>query len=182
MHKGGGSKRGFLHTLSYSSMRDPKELPISSCASLPIISKVFSPYRSLSLSFVMLVLLLYAPSSSDVTTSLTSQGDMTSFSYILLPLLLVSSLGTSSLWSRIFTDLSSSMLLSITDHSSSHPYGIVYFLFILDLTTRLSPLDLFSLLLYSIYLLIATLLVNLSSLFLLYSYRSILFSPHLIFF
>jgi hypothetical protein len=181
MHKGGVSKRGFLHTLSYSSMRDPKDLPISSCTSLPIIIKVYAPWRSLFLPSILLVLLLCASSSFDVTTSLTIQGNLTLFSSILLPVLLVLSPGTSSLGSCLFNDLSSSALLSSVDISSAHPSSTVSFLFILVLTTRSSPLDLFSSIIYSIFLLSLTLIEYLSTIFLLFSSGSILFSPHLIF-
>ena len=114
MCKGGGSKRGFLHNLSSSSVRDPKELHISSHVSLPISSKVSTPWRALSLSSIVVALLLCAPSSSYVTMSLISKGDLTSSSSSLFPLLMVSSLYALLLMSHLFDDLSSFVLLSGT--------------------------------------------------------------------
>jgi hypothetical protein len=130
----------------------------------------------------VLALLLCAPSSSNVTTSLTSQRVLTLGSSILLTLLLLSSLDTSSLGPRLFNGLYPFSLLSGTYLSPTCPSSTISFIFILDITTRLSPLSCFPLLLYSTFLLRSSLLTYLSTLFLLYSSRSILFSPHLIFF
>jgi hypothetical protein len=151
---------------------DPKDLPITRHSILLIITKVSAPsWRSPSLSFIVSELLLYAPSSSYVTTSITSQGDLTSFYLILLPLHWVSSLDSSFPALCLFDDLSSSMLLSGTNISLAHPSDLVFFLSILDLTTCSSPLTLVSLFIYLTCLLRSTLL-------LLFSSRSIL--SHLI--
>jgi hypothetical protein len=141
MCKGGGSKRGFLHTLSLSLVRDPKDIPTFSCTSPLTIAKTSSPsWRAPLLSSVALALLLYASSSSDVTTSLTSQGDLI-FSYsTLLPLLLVSSPHTLLLMPTLFDNLSSSVLLFNTKVSSAHPFDATFFIFILGMTPCLHPL------------------------------------------
>jgi hypothetical protein len=124
------------------------------------------------------VLLLCAPSSFDVTTYLTIQGDLTSFSSNLFPLFPESSLDTSFLMSHLFDELYSFALLFGTCISLTHPSGVVSILFILYFTTHLSPLAFYSLLLYSTFLLSSDILLYLSSLLLLYSSRSIL--SHLI--
>jgi hypothetical protein len=94
-------------------------------------------------------LVIFTPSSSNVSTYCTRKGDLTSFSLILLPLLSVSSLDTSFIMSHIFDNLSSYMILSGIDISPAHPSFIVYLLFILDITICSSPLSLFSSLLWS---------------------------------
>jgi hypothetical protein len=100
----------------------------------------------------------------------------------LLPLLLVSYLDTLLLMPHLFVDLFSSMILSSTKLPPTQPSGVISFLFILGLTTHYSPFTSFSLLLCSNVLLRSTRLAYLLDLFLLCSYGSILFSPHLIFF
>jgi hypothetical protein len=152
--------RGFLHTISSYLVMDTKEIPILSYASLLRTTNISSlPWSAPpSPSFVLLSLLLYAPSSYDSTPSLVSQGDLTSFSTNLLLLSPISSLDTLFLTLCLFVDLSSSMLLSSID---------------------ISPISL-PLLFYLNRFLNSTLLTLRSTLLLLCSYGSILFSPYLI--
>jgi hypothetical protein len=71
MHKVGGSKKGFLYTLSLSFVRDPKEPPTCSRTRPLTIVKASSPsHRGQLSSLVAFTLLIYASSSSDVTTYL----------------------------------------------------------------------------------------------------------------
>jgi hypothetical protein len=128
----------------------------------------------------MSMLLHFSSSSFDVTIYLNSQGDLTSSSSTVLPLLLVSSLDTLLLTLCLFDNLSPSVLMSSKKLSLVHYRSAVSFLFILGLTPRSSLLGIIFLLLRSSFILSLSLLACLSSIFLSSSSGSILSSPHLI--
>jgi hypothetical protein len=102
--------------------------------------------------------------------------------FSLVPLLLVSSLDTFLLMLHLFNNLSSHVLLSSKKLSPTHPPGAVSFLFISDLATHYSPPSFSSPLICLTCLLSSTLLAYLSTLFLMFSFGSIIGSPHLLFF
>jgi len=102
--------------------------------------------------------------------------------FSLVPLLLVSSLDTFLLMLHLFNNLSSHVLLSSKKLSPTHPPGAVSFLFISDLATHYSPPSFSSPLICLTCLLRSTLLAHLSTLFLMFSFGSIIGSPHLLFF
>jgi hypothetical protein len=123
--------------------------------------------------------LLCASYSSKVAELHNIQGVQTSSSgpLLLLLLLWVSSLDTLLSMLRLFTGISSYILLSSTYHSFTHPPGVVSLLFILGLTPHCAPLDNYLLLLCSTLLLNSTLPAYLSalSLSLLFSFGSFIF-------
>jgi hypothetical protein len=180
MHMGGGSKRGFLYILSSSLVRDPKELITCSHTKPFTIAKASSPFwRGSSPYSPMPVPLLCMSYSSNIVTSLNIQGDRTSSSLTMPPLLLVYSLDTLLLKSCLFNDLSPYVLLSNTTLSPTHPPGVVSFIFILGPIPHLSPLSIFFPRSYIILSSLAQLFLCISRLFLSFVLL-VPFSPHLI--
>jgi hypothetical protein len=109
--------------------------------------------------------------SSKVVAFHNNQRGQTSLPSPSLPLLLLSVSSTPCL----FMGLSSFVLLYGTSYSSELPPGVVSFLFIFGLTPCRAPLANSFLLFFSTFLLILTHLMYLSTLFILFSSRSIPF-------